>query len=134
MRLMFRAGAISIVLLLMSCASMPTQQELASADYGEYPYSYEQIIKSYLEQRLKDPYSAEYRHIKGPEKRWAGFFGRSNYGYSVCYKINAKNSFGGFTGYKTHNFMIYNSQVVQHIYESGERSDIMGQVALDRCR
>ena len=134
MRFMSYAVIMLAMVFLTSCASMPTQQELANADYGAYPDNYEQIIKSYLEQRLKDPYSAEYRHIRGPEKRWARLFAQGNYGYSVCYIINAKNSFGGYMGYKTHNFIIYNGQVVQHVYESCEKYDIMGQAALDRCR
>lgn len=134
MRFISSAVMMVTILFLTSCASMPTQQELASADYGGYPDNYEQIIKTYLEPLLKDPYSAEYRHLKGPEKQWASIVAQSNYGYGVCYMINAKNSFGGFIGYKTHHFLIHDGVVVQHVYESGEKYDIMGEVARDRCK
>lgn len=134
MRFIYGVVMMCAILFLTSCATMPTQQELASADYGRYPDNYEQTIKTYLEPILKDPSSAQYRYLKGPEKKWTRIVTQSNYGYRVCYMINAKNSFGGFTGYKTHYFLIRDGVVVQHVYESGEKYDIMGEAAIDFCK
>ena len=40
---------LGLLLQLTSCATVPTPQEVASADYGEYPTNYEEVIKGYLQ-------------------------------------------------------------------------------------
>ena len=46
----------------------------------------------------------------------------ADYGYSVCSDVNARNSFGGYTGMKTRWFLIRNGTIVRsnkpryHIY------------------
>jgi hypothetical protein len=54
--------------LLSACASAPTAEQIASADYGSYPSSYEQTIKQSMLMSLKDPDSAQYQHVKGPSQ------------------------------------------------------------------
>ena len=129
----FRFVCVSILLLAVSACATPTAEELANADFGSYPTDYKQIVKSYTNNLLKDPYSAQWRHIIGPSTGWNAYFGATQYGYIVCYGINAKNAFGGYTGEKIHYFMIKNDVVVKHIYEKGRRYDFGGAAAQAGC-
>lgn len=87
--------------VLAGCVSNPTSMEINNGDYGAAPSKelYEAKIKSYQEQRLKDPDSAKYRFSE-PHKGWCKFDGKVNYGWIVDYTLNAKNSFGGYVGQK----------------------------------
>jgi hypothetical protein len=90
-----------------------TRQQIASADYGSYPTNYEEKIKAYFDARLKDPYSAHYR-FGVPHKGYTYLHGTlraADFGYLVNVYINAKNSFGGYTGEELHIAFIKNDQV-----------------------
>lgn len=100
-----------LFLFITGCAIKPTQQELESADYGNYPENYEGIIKSHMNTVLKDPYSAQYRFLNSPRKAWNGW-GGTKFGYVVCVNINAKNGFGGYTGEKLYYFLLKNNVVI----------------------
>jgi hypothetical protein len=114
--------------LLAGCAIKPSREELAKADYGTYPTNYEESIKAYMSHMLKDPYSAQYEFINRPKPGWHGL-GGSNFGYVVCTYINAKNSFGGYTGAKLNYFMIRNGQVIYHLGGGDQYSESMAQGA-----
>lgn len=111
--------SILIAASLSACALKPSQQEIESADYGPYPSDYENIIKQHMSNRLKDPYSAQYQFLGSPRSGWNSF-GGMKFGYGVCAYINAKNSYGGYTGNKIHFFMINNGYVVKTIPEEGD--------------
>jgi hypothetical protein len=93
--------ALALAAGLAGCASVPppTPQQMAAADYGDLPEKAYSYVKGYLGARLKDPYSAKYTftyekgYIDLPDNRRA-------FGYFVYPTINAKNSFGGYTGNK----------------------------------
>lgn len=87
--------------VLAGCVSNPTAIEVNNGDYGAAPSKelYEAKIKSYQEERLKDPDSAKYRFSE-PHKGWCKFDGKVNYGWIVDYTLNAKNSYGGYVGQK----------------------------------
>ena len=55
-----RVFCAALAFLVLACAStaMPSV-DLAKANCGAYPSSYEALIKDWFESRLKDPYSAE---------------------------------------------------------------------------
>ena len=129
-----RLFALALFVLVAGCATAPTQEELARADFGAFPENHNATIRDYLRSFLKDPASAQYSHVRGPERVWSSYFGPVMYGYFVCASINAKNSFGGYTGSKLHFFLIRNGSVVQHIYPSGNDGvDIGRSVAIQRC-
>ena len=132
---MLKPFAIALVgmLLLASCATPPSAEELANADYGSYPNDYKKIVKSYMQGILKDPGSAQYRLLKSPRQVWASYFGPVQYGYATCYAINAKNSFGGYTGEKTHYILIKNDVVIKHVYGKGGQYDIGESTARKGC-
>jgi hypothetical protein len=112
--------AAFLICSISACATMPTQEQIANADYGPYPDNYQEIIKTYMENLLFDPYSAVYSNWQGPAQGYSG--GRliqTAYGYRVCVDINAKNRMGGYVGKKRQYFLINNGRVVQDLGEFG---------------
>jgi hypothetical protein len=98
---------------LVGCASLPTPEQSASADYGSYPENHESIVKGYYAQVLKDPESARYGTITTPQKYWLGNrFDGAKYGYLVCATLNAKNSYGGYVGNQTDGLLIRNGSII----------------------
>ncbi len=112
-----------LIFLLYACASTPTAEDLASADYGPYPDNYRQSIKNYAQGYLKDPPSAHWKFTFLPKKSWLKYWGGVRYGYGVCTEIDTKTNEGVYTGYRTHFFLIKNGRVVQNIYDSGKKED-----------
>jgi hypothetical protein len=123
-----------IVFLLASlsgCATAPSADVMAAADYGEYPQNYQAIVKAYVSDSLKDPDSAQYTFLNFPMRGYWGF-GGAKFGYVTCVKINAKNSFGGYTGYRINYFMIKNGAIIDAtISQAGEYGEM---VAAAKCK
>ena len=118
MRHLMIAFACLTVFTLGGCSSIkPVDPDvLASADYGIYPDNYETIIKSYFQTRLKDPFSAQYQ-FRTPFKaflRNAPVLGGDPtiYGYMVYTNVNAKNSYGAYTGWEEYRLLISDGVVV----------------------
>jgi hypothetical protein len=79
---------------------------------------------NFCEILLKDPVSAQYRFSeprKGLLKPWSG---GKFYGYLVLTAINAKNSYGGYTGFKNAMFVIRNGQVVQYSIDGPDNAPV----------
>ncbi len=102
-----------LALFICGCVTAPTPEELDSADYGARPIHYETITKEFLSNVLKDPDSAKY-DIKEPCKGYytdppavalMGQKRETKYGWIVDVWVNAKNSYGGYTGYKKYSFL-----------------------------
>ena len=94
--------------------------EILMADYGVYPEDYQQAVKDYMNGILIDPGSARYSNWKGPSKggvkdSFAGYV----FGYRVCVDINAKNSFGGYTGNQRSFFIIKDGKVAYRYGSKG---------------
>jgi hypothetical protein len=122
---------LSIFPLVLSGCFRPSAEQLASADYGQYPSDYEQTIKSYMAQRLKDPYSAQYQFLSQPRTAWNGI-GGLKYGYAVCVLINAKNSFGGYTGSQLSYFMLRGNTIIDSQHGTDEYSAAMAKGKCDK--
>jgi hypothetical protein len=112
-QLSFACLSLTVVALLAGCASTPiTPEQIAQGDYGAPPSDHEAYLKSYFEGVLKDPYSAVYRFGK-PYKGYltkapiAGG-GIDQFGWLVEVDVNAKNSYGGYTGMKPYMFFYKN--------------------------
>jgi hypothetical protein len=80
------------VLATEGCATAPTAQQLASADYGPTPDNYSELIQSQFRPTLFDPYSAVYEFGK-PVRTWT-----DRPVWVVCGTVNAKNRLGGYVG------------------------------------
>ena len=112
-----------LVILMTACASV-TQEEFASADFGDFPQNYENDIKNYMSRLLKDPHSAQYSFDtprKGMSQDGWAVGNKKHFGYIVKTNINAKNSFGGYTGAKSYYFLFTKGLVtnVSQLYSVG---------------
>ena len=114
------ALTLFVLTALTGCASgPPTAEELANADNGT-PISQSDAqsrAQSWVMTQLKDPLSAQCNW--GPVQRgWtrgAPIEGGSLYfGYRMEASINAKNSFGGYVGFKPYVFMFKNGDL-EHV-------------------
>ncbi|RED06993.1 membrane lipoprotein lipid attachment site-containing protein [Ectopseudomonas oleovorans] len=113
--------AIFMALTLSGCAHKPTQQEIDSADYG---YSINQSdaqkqVQSFFSVYLKDPESARFAFSDVYKGYFVGsaFEGRKlSAGYLMDFRVNAKNSFGGYVGAKPYKALFHNGRL-QGIWE-----------------
>lgn len=114
---------IALLSLLTACTSA-FQKPDASANYGNPPLAYEETIKAYFSNVLKDPESAKYK-FGNPVRAYANnglaYGGKVAWvGYMVEVQINAKNSYGGYVGYKPHMVLFTGNAIAQHV-EGSER-------------
>lgn len=115
----------ALALSLAGCASMPSQEELSNADYGREmsQAECESVVKSEAEMFLKDADSAKYQ-FGVCDKRGLQSIPvmhiPKQYGYFMPVKINAKNAFGGYTGYKLHHFLMKNGEIIRKVRQDGE--------------
>lgn len=93
---------MAILPLLASCVSAPPI-DYANGDFGLSPYGEHTRIanftRGWINSKLKDPYSA---HVSlSYDQASVINEGVRIYGYSISADVNAKNSFGGYTGTKS---------------------------------
>ena len=114
----------SFSLLLVACADLPqptpieiSMSNVRSADYGTYPEHYEQQIHQYLNDTLLDPDRAKIR-IAPPRKVFKIYEtddrpSQPKYYpcYLVCAEVNAKNTYGGYTGWQTKRYRFTNGSM-----------------------
>lgn len=109
---------ISIALLVTACASAFQRPE-PTAEYGRPPQNYEDTIRAQFEQVLKDPESARYRFghpVKAYANEGLAYGGNVSWvGYLVDVQVNAKNSFGGYVGFKPYMMFFSGDRVVRYL-------------------
>lgn len=111
-------AALGMAFALAGCAAAPTQQQINSADYGYsiYQADAEVLVKQFFESVLKDPESAKYRFGEVYRGYMVGsaFEGRKlEAGYLIDVNVNAKNSYGGYTGGKPYKFLIRSGKLIR---------------------
>ena len=120
----WKAAAVALISVgLSGCAANhpplpptapdPTPAELVVADYGQYPQSYEAVVKGWTENSMKDPASVIFKKISKPRKEYMYAERKPVYGYSICTLLNAKNSYGGYTGNQVYWLMIRDGAVLR---------------------
>ncbi|AYN10175.1 MULTISPECIES: hypothetical protein [Pseudomonas] len=116
----FIAFAVAVI---AGCASGPTPEQIANADYGT-PIDQDQAevrVKEYFEGVLKDPDSAKYKFspIQKSHIVSSAWEGRQLYaGYVMTVKVNAKNSYGGYTGNEDYVFLFHNGVLTKGLKAS----------------
>ncbi|ALX95248.1 hypothetical protein [Serratia fonticola] len=102
-------------LFLTGCMATPSPTQLSSANYGELPASYKEDIQNNISAELKDPFSASYK-FGAPKKAYlqGGLVEnfKMYYGWVVPVSVNAKNSYGAYTGFKTRQYMFIDGVMV----------------------
>ena len=94
-------------------------ERLSEESYGKYPDSYQRILKEFLQQKLINHESAKVEFINKPNKISVSQMGSDYSGYRLCLSINSQNNKSIYTGFKTHLFIIKNSEVDLHLFDSG---------------
>ena len=106
-----------LMVVLTGCSF---QQLSSDHNFGSVPTDYKDKIVAYYQMVLKDPESAKYRFgtpytaytnigtAAGGEVSWSG--------WAVDVQINAKNSYGGYTGFETERVLFKNNTVYKLPY------------------
>ena len=121
---------IFLTLFLANCSKSPLKLSdsfmpeiydgrVADNDYGEYPKNYQKILKDYLQENIINHESAKVEFINKPTKLSIIQLGDIYTGHRICLSINSKNMKSIYTGFKTHLFVIKDSEVILHLYDSG---------------
>jgi hypothetical protein len=90
---------------------VPTKEERESADYGEFPANYKELVVEYMERMHKTPSTAKYLIVGEPAKgtNWAKKRENVIYCYNVSASINPDHSWNGYTLW---TFFIRNGKVI----------------------
>ena len=110
--------AVAAAVALSGCAIGPTYLRTANGsvpvaeDAGPRPSR--EVIDQYLRASLRDPSSAQVERVVGP-----GFVNQKShiitpafYGWVTCFDVNAKNAFGGYTGFKRNALVVRDGRIV----------------------
>lgn len=97
-------SALVMCAALVGCAQPMTKTEVDRAVYEQLPTDYQEQIKSTIELRLKDPDSAKYRFFT-PKKSYTE--SSRHFAYTVPVGVNAKNSYGGYTGFQLYYYAYF---------------------------
>ncbi len=113
---------IMFCLPLGGCAgTIPVKQ----AEFGAYPVDYKEKVMRFIGYFLKDEDTARFNFespVKIVQQRGPIYGGGVEFiGYVVPVSVNAKNDYGGYTGYKTWMCLIKNQKIekcMQRDYEN----------------
>jgi hypothetical protein len=111
----------ALALTLSGCAATPSATERASADYGR-PITQgecEKIARENILPKLKDPSSAglSFGQCQKRARHSIPIFGiPKQYGYFIPVTVNAKNSFGGYTGQRLWTVLIRDGRAIRRTY------------------
>ncbi|MDR0771240.1 MAG: hypothetical protein LBE75_08635 [Burkholderiales bacterium] len=98
----------------------PMPAEMASADYGSPVIDQDQIFKEWVLPRLKDPDSAKFEKTKPAQKAHKWLWNdkkkesESVFGYEFCGAVNAKNSYGGYTGTNYYYLFVRDNKILHY--------------------
>ena len=101
---------------LAACATTPTPENA-----GPAPTNYRELVREFLRTRLLDAESARDVQIAPPrigQVYVEGTFQHAN-GWAVCYRANAKNRMGAYTGLKDAVLLIHENRVVTANEDAG---------------
>jgi len=120
---MKKLPALLATTLLTACAALPTQDELATADYGRDMSAEEcaTVSESLIANTLKDPGSAQFRRgqcFKGAFNSVPLMGMPKAYGWIQQGEVNAKNSYGGYVGFRPYQVLMKDGQPVRYCINS----------------
>lgn len=94
---MFRAALLIVALALFGAPSLAAEK---------MPENWKEQADSALDAQLKDPYSAVRKVTRGPRLDTFKIGPHPRWGWGVCYSVNAKNSYGAYTGEQLHLLVV----------------------------
>lgn len=110
----------AMLVALVGCGHAPMNgagKPATLADVGPAPVDPMLIVTSELKMRLKDPETARIELARPPR---AVVMANSalvpgGAGWEICASVNAKNAFGGYTGYKSIFFLWNNGELLSYV-------------------
>lgn len=108
---------VACVALFAGCASTSpfTKAQIDSADCGTYPSEYQAMTKKWFERNLIDPDSMKIEFDGVPYKGYCYANAvpvGEQFGYGVTVSVNSKNTYGGYTGWKTYVAYLRNGRAI----------------------
>jgi len=112
-------GLGSLLLVFTGCASGPTTEQLSRANYGRNMMAAEcvAIAEQVVGNRLRDPNSAQFRHLQCYQGYWTSVPVRGmgvEFGWRQEGQVNAKNAFGGYVGFRSYYVLIRDNSVIRY--------------------
>lgn len=105
--------------LLAGCVASPALIQAQTYDFGAAPTNAEDQIKRYFSRTLKDPMSATYEFSEPFKGRcdvdWLDPSSEFAIGWVVQTNVNAKNSYGGYTGAQPYAFFFAADQTMKKV-------------------
>jgi hypothetical protein len=117
--LIISACSKSLIPMPVSIVPEYSNKRLSVESYGEYPKNYQKILKNFLQQKLLNHESAKIEFINKPSPTSITQMGTDYDGYRLCLSINSKNGKSIYAGFQTHLFLIKDSKVNLHLFDSG---------------
>ena len=131
----FRPGALLALCAtaFVGCASSPSATTLEQADYGAAPAGHESRIEAAFESLLINPDSARFEYAQ-PEQGWGRTADNDDFvfGWIVMTRVNSKNQFGAFTGWRDYKVLLVDSDV--HSIYSPQGNDLVGNPRYSRLQ
>ena len=126
---------IIILTLLNGCGlgfNMVKKTAMQNATYDDYgskpPKNHREIEKDYIRSFLKDPYSAKFHFNEHSDYSKMDALPKNYFSsepvlvWRTIIQCNAKNSYGGYTGYKLHYFWWKHGRMF--MYKSPDETEI----------
>ncbi len=115
-----RSMTYSIAMMLfLAISAVAAAPQFTDADFGPLPRDHETIAARYISKQLKDPLSARIRLALPPAKMPYAYGLHPNIRHlpvwSVSLLVNAKNSFGGYTGDQLHTVYLHRGEPVGYV-------------------
>lgn len=97
------------LIALLGCSTTPNE-----SNAGPFPARYKEIAREHLRVTLFDPYSARDFQIAAPKIGQVYVQGTLTHetGWATCYRGNAKNRMGAYTGIKEGVLLIRDDRVI----------------------
>jgi hypothetical protein len=108
-------AVIFLAFVVGGCATIAPRP--SASQFGPIPRHYEPQIIQYFADQLKDPESAKYK-FGDPYRAFSNahtvFGGPVSWvGYALAVEVNAKNGFGGYTGFTEYTVLLDGDNVKQ---------------------
>ena len=107
---------LGLAVILSACASCRvTSEQLQSANYGSVAGDMSKEIKEITEPELIDPWSVAYKfNVQASNSDYICQGKEPIFGYWVYAGVNAKNHFGGYTGWQRYRFFVKDGKILEH--------------------
>ena len=105
--------------VMLGCATKPTAEQAANADYGPSPHNSSELAEIWVKDQLVDPYSAKFEHAS-LRKGYTSLFGKHEFGWIQCGTVNSKSRAGGYVGWQAYFVTIRYGKVVTGYLDSSK--------------